>query len=122
MMRLTRTYNFQAAHLLPRVPPAHKCSRLHGHSYRLTVSVQGDVSHATGMVIDFDDIDKIVAPLVDEHLDHQYLNDIATLENPTVENLAIWVWDKLKPDLPLLNSVEVSETRNNAAIYEGPSM
>ena len=83
-MEIFREFNFEAAHRLPHVPEGHKCSRLHGHSYRFTIHVAGPLHENLGWVMDFGDIKKVVKPIVDD-LDHYYLNDIAGLENPTSE-------------------------------------
>lgn len=118
-MELFKEFKFEAAHRLPGVTPDHKCARLHGHSYRLVVHVSGDVDPKTGMVIDFADISAVVKPLVEQHLDHYYLNDVDGLENPTSENLARWVWQRLAGALPQLAAVEVRETCTSGVIYRG---
>lgn len=116
--RLVRDFELEAAHRLPKVPPGHKCSRVHGHSYKLRLTVEGEVDRERGWVIDFADIDRAVAPLVAE-LDHQLLNDIRGLENPTSEILAGWLWRRLAPSLPGLAEIEVAETRDARCIYRG---
>lgn len=119
-MELSKEFRFEAAHQLPAVPAGHKCARLHGHSFRLVVRVEGEVDEATGMVIDFGEIAAIVAPLVEEHLDHFYLNEVPGLANPTSENLARWVWERLAGRLAGLSAVEISETCTSRVIYRGP--
>jgi 6-pyruvoyltetrahydropterin/6-carboxytetrahydropterin synthase len=118
-MDVRREFRFEAAHRLPAVDPAHKCARLHGHSYRLVVTVTGDVTPETGMVIDFAEIAEAVGPLVKEFLDHRYLNDVGGLENPTSENVAKWVWERVAERLPGLSAVEVAETCTSAVVYRG---
>jgi len=118
-MELFKEFTFEAAHLLPNVPADHKCARLHGHSYRIVVHVEGPVDSESGMVIDFADIKAAVKPIVDEHLDHYYLNDVPGLQNPTSENLARWLWRKLRPSLPLLSAIEVRETCTSGCLYRG---
>src|ERR1041384_2224431 len=108
-VRLVHEFRFEAAHRLPRVPAGHKCQRLHGHSYQIEVSVAGPVNEETGWLIDFGEIYKLWEPLYAQ-LDHNYLNDIPGLENPTSEVLARWIWTKLKPSLPQLVRVTVFET------------
>src|SRR3954464_6212287 len=76
--RLERTYRFEAAHFLPKVPPGHKCARMHGHSYQVDVIIEGEIGEATGWVMDFADIDEHVLPLV-RKVDHQVLNEIEDL-------------------------------------------
>jgi 6-pyruvoyltetrahydropterin/6-carboxytetrahydropterin synthase len=116
-VEIYREFTFEAAHRLPRVPEGHKCGRLHGHSYRLEVHVQGDVDPGTGWVMDFADIKTAVAPVVAE-LDHRYLNELPGLENPTSENLARWTWNRLAAELPL-SAVVVRETCTSACTYRG---
>lgn len=117
-MEIYKAFTIESAHRLPSLPEDHKCSRLHGHSFRIEIHVSGDVDEATGWVVDFADISKAFKPLF-ECLDHHYLNDIEGLENPTSENLAKWVWQKLESDLPLLSSVVIQETCTAGCIYTG---
>src|SRR5688572_4086069 len=84
-----RAFTIEAAHRLPNVPSGHKCSRLHGHSFRIELHVSGEVNAQSGWVMDFADLKAAFQPIF-ERLDHRYLNDIAGLENPTSENLARW--------------------------------
>lgn len=116
---LSKTFTFEAAHRLPNLPPTHKCSRLHGHSYRVTLHVEGVIDSSTGFVIDFSELSIVWKPL-HAILDHYYLNDISGLENPTSENLARWIWDKIKPDLSILCAVKVEETCTSSCTYVGP--
>jgi 6-pyruvoyltetrahydropterin/6-carboxytetrahydropterin synthase len=117
-VRLVHEFRFEAAHRLPRVPAGHKCQRLHGHSYRIEVGIAGPVNEETGWLIDFGEIYKVWEPLYAQ-LDHNYLNDIPGLENPTSEVLARWIWTKLKPSLPQLVRVTVFETCDARCEYEG---
>lgn len=118
-MDISKTFHIEAAHRLPNVPAGHKCARLHGHSFRVEVHVRGPLDPHLGWVMDFADIKTAFAPLF-ERLDHNYLNDVAGLDNPTSENLARWIWDHLKPRLPLLARVVVHETCTSACSYDGP--
>jgi len=118
IVRLTKTFHFEAAHALPTFPLDHKCRRLHGHSFRFDVTVEGEVDPAKGYLIDYGDIKMAAEPIV-KRLDHYYLNEIEGLQNPTSENLAKWIWDKLKPALPLLSSVIVHETCTSVCEYRG---
>ncbi|HZL36965.1 MAG TPA: 6-carboxytetrahydropterin synthase QueD [Tepidisphaeraceae bacterium] len=115
-VRLSKTFRFEAAHDLPTFPPGHKCRRLHGHSFRFDVVVEGDVDPAKGYLIDYGDIKKAADPLV-RQLDHYYLNEIEGLSNPTSENLARWIYDRLKPGLPMLQCVIVHETCTSTCEY-----
>lgn len=118
-MDLFKAFTLEAAHLLPNVPAGHKCARLHGHSFRIEIHVSGDVGADTGWVMDFADIKAAFRPLYDR-LDHHYLNDIEGLENPTSERLAMWIWERLAPGLPLLSEVVVHETCTSGCRYRGP--
>lgn len=109
---------FEAAHRLPYVPAGHKCGRLHGHSFSVTLYIKGDVDPKTGWIKDFAEIKQIFKPFY-EQLDHNYLNDISGLENPTSENLAIWIWQQLKPILPELSKVRIKETCTSGCDYTG---
>jgi len=117
-MRIFKEFVFEAAHRLPHVPAGHQCSRVHGHSYKVEIHIQGKVSEISGMVIDFADVKAAFQPLLDR-LDHFYLNDIEGLENPTAEYLSVWIWDRLKPVLPALCMVLVKETCTAGAIFQG---
>ena len=111
-------YRFEAAHRLPRVPAGHKCARMHGHSYRVAVTVAGEVDPETGWLIDFAAVDAVVEPVLAE-LDHRVLNEIEGLDNPTCEQVARWVWERVAPRLPLLDAVSVAETRDARCVYRG---
>jgi 6-pyruvoyltetrahydropterin/6-carboxytetrahydropterin synthase len=114
-MRVRRTFDFEAAHRLPGHPG--KCRELHGHSYRLVVTVRGDVDPATGLAIDFSDLKKVVKQTVVDALDHRYVNDL--LDNPTAERMAEWMWARLAPVLPGLDELELFETRRCSVVYRG---
>ncbi|MGC4109603.1 MAG: 6-carboxytetrahydropterin synthase QueD [Nocardioides sp.] len=113
-----REFTFESAHRLPYVGDGHKCGRLHGHSYRVQVHVTGPVGDDTGWVEDFGDIKVAFKPL-EEQLDHNYLNEIDGLENPTSEMLARWIWAHLKVALPTMTAVQVRETCTSGCIYRG---
>ena len=117
-MEVFKEFTIEAAHRLPQAPAGHKCGRLHGHSFQIAIHVAGPVDPNRGWITDFGDIKTAFAPL---HfaLDHQYLNDINGLENPTSENLCRWIWDRLQLSLPGLSRVVVRETCTTGCIYEG---
>lgn len=119
-MEIFKEFVAESAHRLPHVPAGHKCGNLHGHSFRIRIAVRGEPDPATGWIMDFGDIKAAFAPIYAQ-LDHHYLNDIAGLDNPTSENLAIWIWQQLKPALPLLSSVEIFETCTSGCRYTGPA-
>ena len=113
-----KEFTFEAAHLLPNVSEAHKCGRLHGHSFRVVLHVSGPVAPESGWLMDFADLKTHFKPLL-RRLDHNYLNEIEGLENPTSENIARWIWDQLKPTVPQLSQVVVRETCTCGCIYRG---
>ncbi len=117
-MEIYKEFAIEAAHLLPNLPEGHKCKRLHGHSFHIEVHVTDEVDKETGWVMDYAEISRLFAPVF-EKLDHQYLNDIDGLENPTSENMAYWIWHQLKPELPNLSSIVVRETCTAGCIYRG---
>lgn len=117
-MEIFKEFTFEAAHYLPHAPEGHKCRRLHGHSFMVSIHVSGPVDVHTGWIMDFSQIKQAFSPVINQ-LDHYCLNDIAGLENPTSENLAKWIWDKLKPSLPELSKVIIRETCNSGCIYQG---
>ena len=117
-MELFKRFSIEAAHWLPNVPADHKCRRMHGHSFQIQVHVRGPVDPHLGWVMDFAEIKAAFAPVEDE-IDHRCLNDVAGLENPTSENLARWLWKRLRPALPLLSKIVVQETCNSGCIYSG---
>ncbi len=118
LMELFKEFTFEAAHRLPNLPATHKCSRLHGHSFLVRVHIEGDVDPRLGWVIDFGEMKQAMKPIIDR-LDHYYLNEIEGLENPTSENLAMWVWDEVKGELPTITAIEVRETCTSGCIYRG---
>ena len=115
---IVKEFRLEAAHRLPALPPTHKCHRLHGHSFRVEVRVRGPVDPQLGWVVDFAELSRAWQPLHDV-LDHHYLNEVEGLENPTSENLAIWVWQRLAPALPGLAEVVVHETCTARCAYRG---
>ena len=115
---LAKSFTFEAAHYLPCFPDGHKCRRMHGHSFKVEVVVEGEMDPAKGYLVDYGDIKKAISPVHDA-LDHRCLNEVPGLENPTAEMLAKWVWDRLKPTLPMLAQVIVCETCTSRCVYEG---
>ena len=117
-MELRKSFQFEAAHLLPHLPETHKCRRLHGHSFRVEIVLAGECDAKLGWLMDYAEIKAVFSPIW-EKLDHHYLNEIRGLENPTSENVAAWIWQQLKPNLPLLVEVVVAETCTAQAVYRG---
>jgi len=118
-LELFKEFAFEAAHRLPNVPSDHKCSRLHGHSYRLDVAVEGPLRSegpAAGMIEDFDALGRTVKETVIAALDHRSLNDL--IENPTAERITVWIWGRLSPVLPGLAELVLWETATACAVMK----
>jgi len=101
------------------VPAGHKCSRVHGHSYKVELTVSGPVDDATGWLVDFQVMDDAWAALYDR-FDHRNLNDVPGLENSTCENIAIFVWRAVRKTVPQLSAVAIWETFDSRCVYRGP--
>ncbi len=117
-MEIYKEFMIEAAHHLPNVPEGHKCGRLHGHSFKVTIYIAGEIDEKTGWIMDFDDIKQAFKPLY-ERLDHHYLNEIDGLENPTSEVLARWIWRHLQHALPQLSKIAINETCTSGCLYHG---
>ena len=117
-MEIYKDFSFDSAHYLPHVPDGHKCKNMHGHTYKLRVFVKGAPHPHFGWVMDFKELKDIVNPVIDT-LDHRLLNDIEGLENPTAENITIWIWNTIKPLLHNLSKIELYETPTTGVIYTG---
>jgi len=116
--RLTKDFTFEAAQTLPNAPEGHKCRGVHGHSFKVQVSVRGEVDPKTGWIYDHAKITDAMKPLL-KILDHAYLNDIEGLENPTIEKMAEWFWKKLESKCPGLCEIVVHETPTARCVYRG---
>jgi len=118
MMEIYKEFSFDSAHFLPNVPDGHKCKQMHGHTYRLRVVLKGETDPRLGWIMDFKELKDAVAPVIDQ-LDHKLINDIKGLENPTAENITVWIWNQIKPSLPLLSRIELYETPTTGVIFNG---
>lgn len=117
-MEIYKDFSFDSAHFLPHVPDGHKCKNMHGHTYKLRVFIKGQPDPRLGWIMDFKELKDLVGPVIDQ-LDHKLINDIEGLENPTAENITIWIWNKIKPLLSNLSKVELYETPTTGVIYNG---
>lgn len=119
MYELEKMFHFEAAHFLKYHDG--KCRNIHGHSYVLHVIVRGETLHASGpktnMIIDFQDLNNIVKPMIVEYLDHKFLNETLNSDSPTAEFIAQWIFDYLEPQLPHLYAVTLYETATSKATY-----
>ena len=118
-MEVFRQFRFHAARHLPNLDDEHICKQIHGHTFNLTVYVEGEIKNSSGFVIDFFDIDKIVKKSVLNKIDHKLLNDIDGLTNPTSEYLCKWIWKKLENEFTGLIKVKLSEDHGTGIIYKG---
>ena len=117
-MEIYKEFRIEAAHSLPNVPDGHKCGRLHGHSFKIRIIIEGEPDQQTGWIIDFADIVNAFEPLR-KILDHSHLNEIEGLQNPTSENLAIWIWQRMVGTPIPLSKIEIRETCTSGCIYRG---
>jgi len=119
-MRIYKEFGFEAAHFLPSAPPGHPNARLHGHSFRVRVTVDGKPDEETGLVMHLDDVEGALGD-VREALDHRFLNEIEGLAQPTLERIAIWLWDRLHNRLPGLAEIEIArDSCHEGCVYRGP--
>jgi 6-pyruvoyltetrahydropterin/6-carboxytetrahydropterin synthase len=118
VVEIFKSFTFEAAHRLINLPSTHKCSRLHGHSFCVELHLRGPMTGPENWVMDFADVKAAFKPIYDQ-LDHHYLNDIKGLENPTSEQIAVWIYQQVKPLLPMLFKVTVHETCTAGSSYLG---
>lgn len=119
-MQIYKEFHFEAAHFLPSAPEGHPNSRIHGHSFRVRVSVRGMPDASSGLVVHFDDLEAAIADARDQ-IDHRLLNEVEGLEKPTLECIAIWLWDKLHNRLPGLCEIGIfRDSCHEGCIYHGP--
>ncbi len=117
-MEIYKKFSFDSAHYLPNLPEDHKCSRMPGHTFNVAIHITGPVDPEIGWIMDFAEIKRICDPVI-KQLDHRVLNDIKGLDNPTSENLAKWIWEKVKYQTSGLKKIIVSETCSTGCIYRG---
>ncbi|MEX1060518.1 MAG: 6-carboxytetrahydropterin synthase [Methyloceanibacter sp.] len=119
-MRVYKEFFFEAAHFLPSAPPGHPNARVHGHSFRVRVAVDGEPEKKTGILVHFDDLEDAVVDARDA-LDHRMLNEVEGLASPTLERIAMWLWDRLHNRLPGLAEIEVArDSCHEGCVYRGP--
>ncbi len=119
-MRIYKEFTFEAAHFLPSAPEGHPNARIHGHSFRVRITVDGEPDSKTGLLIHFDDLKTALDDLRGT-LDHNFLNNIEGLENPTLELISKWLWDQLHNRVPGLAEIALSrDTCHEGCIYTGP--
>ena len=112
-MEISVDFHFCAAHKLPYYDGP--CRRMHGHNYKLTVTIGGKPNPNDGMIRDFDEIKKTVWEHTLSQCDHQTLNDF--MDNPTAENVVVWMWERLAPKIPGLKELRLWETPEYCVAY-----
>jgi 6-pyruvoyltetrahydropterin/6-carboxytetrahydropterin synthase len=119
-MRVYKEFFFEAAHFLPSAPPGHPNARVHGHSFRVRVTVDGEPDDRSGILLPFDELEQAIAQ-TREALDHRLLNEVEGLEAPTLERIAMWLWDRLHNRLPGLAEIEIArDSCHEGCVYRGP--
>lgn len=115
-LELKQSFSIESARWLPLLPSQHPCSRMHGHSFKITLTLVGPVDPKVGWVIDYNEIETKVRPILNQ-IDHRVLNEVPGLENPTSEKVCIWLYEKIKMELPILQKVTVAETPNTECSF-----
>lgn len=118
LMEIFKHFSFDSAHFLPNVPDGHKCKEIHGHTYRVVVYIEGTLESELNWVMDFAELKERIEPIV-KSVDHKLLNNIPGLENPTCEAIAVWLWNKIKQEVPALSKIELYETPTSGVVYTG---
>jgi 6-pyruvoyltetrahydropterin/6-carboxytetrahydropterin synthase len=120
-MRIYKEFTFEAAHFLPSAPPGHPNARVHGHSFRVRVTIDGEPDDKTGVIMHLDDVEAALTG-VHEALDHRMLNEVEGLSQPTLERIAMWLWDRLHNRLPGLAEIAIArDSCREGCIYRGPA-
>ena len=118
-MKLFRTYRAHCARYIPTLNESHICKQMHGHTFNIVVHLEGPIDKTTGFVMDFFDLDIIVDKEIIKKIDHKVLNDINGLENPSSENLAIYIFNNLADKIKYLSKISVSEDHGTGIVYSG---
>jgi len=117
-MIVYKKFNIESARSLPNLPQTHPCHKIHGHSFKIIISIEGEIDEQSGFVKDFQEIENAFLP-IKTMLDHTYLNEVKGLSNPSSENICVWIWDKLESALPNIYKIEIKETDFTGCIYRG---
>jgi 6-pyruvoyltetrahydropterin/6-carboxytetrahydropterin synthase len=121
MFEIHQEFLFDAAHHFPGMPEGHRYRGLHGHSFRVAITIQGRPQPPNGFVADLGEIEQACAEL-HRRLDHGYLNEIPGLESPSLETISKWIWDQLSPRYPGLVKVMVArDSSRHGCTYFGPA-
>ena len=117
-MKIYRSYTVHAARFIPTLDKDHPCSKMHGHTFKITIELDGPINSNTGFVMDFYDIDITFNKYIHSKIDHKVLNDVEGLNNPTSEHLSKWIWDHLINHISGLHKIKVSEDFGTGIIYQ----
>ena len=117
-MIIFKKYYFDAAHYMPEFKKNHKYNKVHGHSYEIIIKLKGELDPKNNWVMDLEKLDSYVKPELSK-LDHSILNEVKGLEKPTSENIAKWLWQKLKKKINNLESIEINRPRIGGCIFTG---
>ncbi|MEM7191625.1 MAG: 6-carboxytetrahydropterin synthase [Pseudomonadota bacterium] len=121
-MRIYKEFFFEAAHFLPSAPQGSRNARMHGHSFRARITIDGQPDEDTGIVLNFSELEAAVSD-ARKALDHRLLNEVEGLSQPTLERIAMWLWDRLHNRLPgLVEIVVARDTCHEGCVYHGPPM
>jgi 6-pyruvoyltetrahydropterin/6-carboxytetrahydropterin synthase len=115
-LELKQHFHIESARYLPNLPKTHPCSKMHGHSFKISLSIIDKCNAKLGWVIDYNDITKIVSPILNE-IDHKVLNEVKGLENPTTEILCVWLFNRIKSALPQISRITIAETNQSECSY-----
>jgi 6-pyruvoyltetrahydropterin/6-carboxytetrahydropterin synthase len=118
-MQIYKDFTFEAAHFLPSAAAGHPNSRIHGHSFHVRVTVEGEPDPATGIVVHFEEFAVAIGGVRDA-LDHQFLNEVAGIGAPTLENITVWIWNRLEGKIDGLWEVHISRPScHEGCVYRG---
>ena len=120
-MQIYKEFRFEAAHFLPSAPAGTANARIHGHSFRARIVIEGEPGANTGYVFHFEELSQAMAETADA-LDHRLLNEVEGLSAPTLERIAVWIWNRLQNRVPGLAAVEVHrDSCAEGCVYRGPA-
>lgn len=119
-MKIYKEFLFEAAHYLPGATPGTANARIHGHSFRARIVIDGEPDAESGLVLHFDELARQIEDARDA-LDHRFLNEVEGLAVPTLERIAEWLWRRLQNRVPGLCEIQIArDSCHEGVIYAGP--
>jgi len=115
-IELRHHFTFESARFLPNLDDSHPCKKVHGHSFNMTLVIEGLIDKKIGWLVDYHYLKKETRKILDQ-IDHQLLNDISGLENPTTELLCFWLYKKLVKIIPQTKQIILCETHETECRY-----